>query len=89
MTKELFIDFLDRREIPYQERDINGLELVYVFSKKEFLLKQKHPKKYKDLYVPYLRVSHFDEDRWYTRDNGWTSYMSISRILEKCKELGA
>lgn len=87
MTRQEFIDFLVENEIPYSEYTEKGLDQVWVFAKMEYKLKKKHPRKYKDLYVPYLRVSHFDEDRWYTRYNGWTSYMSVDRVLEVCRLL--
>lgn len=89
MTRSEFINFLNSNDIPYEEYTENGLDQVYVFSKREFNEKKKHPKKNADLYVPYLRVSHFDGIEWYTRENGWTCYMSIDKILKKCKELGA
>ena len=91
MKRAEFINYLVENNIPYTEYVVEdkGIDQVYVFSRKEHEMVKAHPKKYKNLYVPYLRVSHFDGDRWYTRENGFTSYMSIEKILGKCKELGA
>ena len=67
--KERQIDFSDvtaEREIP----------TVFVYSHKEHIKKKFYPRKYKDLYVPYLRLSWNWED-WeddgtiYVRDNGY------------------
>lgn len=88
MTREEFINFLKENDIPFDEYTEHGLDQVYVYSKGEYQLKRKHPRKYKNLYVPYLRVSHFDEDRWYTRENGWCEHMNQDRVLEKCLYLG-
>lgn len=87
MTREEFINFLKEHDIPYSEYTGHGLDQVWVYSKEEYEKIKKHPRKYKDLYVPYLRVSHFDET-WYTRENGVTGYMSEDRVLEKCLKLG-
>lgn len=89
MTRQEFINYLEINEIPYSEYTENGADMVYVFSKVEYNKKKAHPRKYKNLYVPYLRVSHFDEYRWYTRDNGLCGYMSIKKVMDIVKELGA
>lgn len=86
MSRQEFIDFLVEKNIPYREYTEKGLDQVYVFSKGEYELKKKHPRKYSYLYVPYIRISHFDEVEWYTRENGYTCYMNVDRILEKCME---
>lgn len=88
MTKAEFVEFLEELGAPYEEVEINGLEQVYVYSRREYELKRKYPRKYKDLYLPYLRVSNFGGEL-YTRENGWCEYMPDSIVLEKCKELGA
>ena len=89
MTRGEFINLLVEKKIPYQEYTEKGLDQVYVYSKDEYEKKQNHPKKYADLYVPYLRVSNFDRDVWYTRENGWTQWMTQEKVLAKCEELGA
>ena len=89
MTRQEFIEFLVSNDIPHEEYTENGADMVYVFSKDEFEKKKKHPRKYANLYVPYLRVSHFGEgNEWYTRESGWTCYMSQEKVIRKCKELG-
>jgi len=87
MYREDFIDFLKENNLHYCENTVKGLDEVYVFSTVEFEAKHTHPRKFKNLYVPYLRVSNFDGD-WYVRDNGYCSYMPCEVVLEKCLELG-
>ena len=89
MTKEEFINFLEEHDIHYTEYTDNGLDQVYVLSREEYEKKKKNPRKYKYLYVPYIRVSHFDEPTWYTRENGWTQYMEVNKVLDKAIEIGA
>ena len=89
MTRNEFIKFLDTNDIPYKAENVNGLELVYVFGKAKKIIDPFNTSRVTD-FVPYLRVSHFDESehRWYTRDCGICGYKSVSWILKKCKELG-
>lgn len=89
MTREEFIKHLDTNDIPYSEYTENGLDMVYVFSKNEYEMKKAHPRKHRDLHVPYLRVSHFNEDRWYARENGYCCYMSEEEVLNIVDRLGA
>jgi hypothetical protein len=80
-----FVNWLEKKGIPHCEYTENGLDQVYVFSKKEYEMKQKHPRKNKDLYVPQLRVSQFDG--WpdlYVKDNGYCEYMNIQDIVRQC-----
>lgn len=88
MTREEFIEFLETNGIPYSECTVNGLDQVYVFSKDEYEKKEANPRKYKDLSVPYLRISHFDEYPWYTRENGCCCYMDEESVMDIVKELG-
>ena len=56
---------------------------IYVFDKDLFLLQKKHPRKYKNLYVPYMRLSRFEErsgDAVYVRDNGWCAWYSVEDV---------
>ena len=89
MTRTEFVKFLEENNIPFTEYTQNGADMVYVFERKAYEEKKKHPRKNKDMYVPYLRVSHFDEKSWYTRDNGYCCYMNQKTVLEKVKKLGA
>ncbi len=87
--KDELIIYLIENEIPYyEETSIKDYYAIYIYGKDEYEKKHAHPRKYKDLYVPYLRVSHFDEERPYTRQNGWCQHMSKERILEIVDELG-
>lgn len=87
MTKQEWISYLDSIGAIYQEYDNDGeLDQIYVRSKDEYKMKEAHPRKYKDLYIPYIRLSHFDDNRVYTRENGVTGYQSndrVKRIIEK------
>lgn len=91
MTREEFIEFLSEHGIPftcdYLACKYDG---VYVFSKKEYNLKKIHPRKYKDLYVPYIRVSDFGHKRGrvYTRENGLVGYKDLSEVLDICLKYG-
>lgn len=89
MKREAFIKYLEKKNIPYSEYTMNGADMVYVYNRREFELKKAHPRKYKDLFVAYLRVSHFDEDMLYTRDCGICGYMNEKEVMRKVKELGA
>ena len=88
MTREEFINFLKEHEIPFSEDTDNGMDMVYAYSKVEYELKKKHPRKFKNLYVPYLRVSNFDGE-WYTREDGWCCCLGKCTVLDKCLKLGA
>ena len=87
MTMKEFIKFLDTNIIDYHYENINGVDFVYVYGVKDCYI-DSFTGKIKD-YIPYLRVSHFDETNgfWYTRDNGICGYKSIDWILKRCKEL--
>lgn len=89
MTREEFIKLLDEIGAIYEESDVKGYDGIYICSREEYELRKKHPRKYKDLYVPYIRVSHFDEDQLYVKDNGWCCYRSIDKIIEQVKEYAA
>lgn len=80
--REKFIQFLKNNEIHYSEYTCNGLDAVYVFSRKEYEEVMKHPRKNKDMYVPQVRVSHFNEDRLYVKDNGWIRHMTYSDVID-------
>lgn len=62
----------------------NGLRMLYILDKEEAEIKEKHPKKYAQLFVSYLRVSkHDDHDYFYTRDNGVVGYRSDRWIKDR------
>ena len=92
MTREFkdeLIIYLIENDIPYyEETSIKDYYAIYIYEKDAYEKKHKHPRKYKDLYVPYLRVSRFDEERPYTRQDGWCQYMSKERVLEIVDKLG-
>lgn len=77
MSKQDWIDWLESIGARYHEYDNGGaVDQIYVFSKEEYDLKQAHPRRYKDMYQPYIRLSHFDTGEVYTRWNGYTSTMT-------------
>lgn len=87
MSSKEFMEFLDSIGARYEYTDNDGkLEQIYVFDKDAYDKKKKHPRKYKDLYVSYLRVSNFNADL-YTRQNGICKYMPDSIVKEICIEL--
>lgn len=92
MTREEFINYLMEIGVPFHDasEDIPGGEYdgVYIFEKKAYELKRKHPRKNKNLYIPYLRVSNFGGE-WYIRENGRTQYCPESIVLKKVKELAS
>jgi len=79
ITYEEMITWLNEHKARFQENEVNGLRQIYVYSKEEYDMKNAHPKKYKNLYVPYIRLSWHPEERddaIYTRWNGDTRYMT-------------
>lgn len=89
MTREDFIKYLEDNKIPYQEdHSIPNYDGVWVMDKDAYELSRKHPRKYKSLYVSYLRVSHFDEERPYTRRDGDCKYMDWTDVMKIVNYLG-
>ena len=84
---EKFINYCDEHKVPYELTEYNGTEFMYVYGSKRYKLKTTKPRKYKDLYVPYIRIS-FHSRGWYVRDNGYCSYMPESMIFASIEELG-
>ena len=64
-----------------------GIEQVYVFDKAVYDKKHKHPRKYKDLYVPYLRLSDHGDDGLYAKRDGYCEHMTDDEIKEVIDEL--
>jgi hypothetical protein len=98
MTREDFINYLVENNIPYCEDTENGNDYVYVFDKVAYELKKKYYEgrklELKDIYIPYLRVSHF-VDRgllmttlWYVRDNGICEWTPENVVMDRVKSLG-
>lgn len=80
--------YLDEIGARYNVVSINGFEMIYVFEKDAYDNKKKHPRKYKDLYVSYLRISKHDGDeRFYTKMDGITRYLPDYRIKKIIDEL--
>ena len=92
MNREQFINYLKEHNIPFSVEGLpEGYDGVYVLERKASEMKKKHPIKYKDLFVRYLRVSHFDERTgWaYTRYCGLCQWMRWDVIVRAVNELGA
>jgi hypothetical protein len=87
--KDELIMYLIENDIPYyEETQIENYYAIYIFDKDAYNKKMKHPVKNKHLYVPSLRVSHFDEDRLYVRQDGLCFYASEERVMDIVDELG-
>lgn len=92
MTKREFVDIIQKLDLPFEEVILENhpeYDGVYVCNRKEYELKKKHPIKYKDLYVSYVRVSHFDEDRLYVKHNGYVCYMNEQDVMDIIRDLAS
>ena len=91
MLREDFIEIIKKLELPFEEcskcggwsEDYDG---IYVFGKDEYTKKHKHPRKYKDLFVPYIRVSNFGGNM-YVRDCGYCYYTNDEDLKKKLYRL--
>lgn len=83
---EKFINYCDEHKIPYNLENYNGTEFMYVYNSERYKLKTTKPRKYKDLYVPYIRISFHDGD-WFVRNNGICEYMPELVIFASIEEL--
>lgn len=101
MTRQEFKNKMDHFGIEYLEvkpREDLEFYMIYIHGKKELEMKKAHPRKYKDLYVPEIRVSHFEGDtliqddyrpgRLYVKDCGVTYYLEDKKVIELCKRIG-
>lgn len=101
MTREDFKNHLEYYKVKYIEvkpRDDWDFYQIYVEDKRVREFKDSLPKTRSDVYVPYIRVSHFDgsekygmETRngfLYIRENGYTYWMKVSDVIKKCEEYG-
>lgn len=91
MKQAEFIEIIEKMGIPYTV--IEETKGVYCMSKTEYELKKKNPVKYRKLYIPYYRVSMFEDspnfeghDGLYVRDNGITGYKPLKIILRDLQE---
>lgn len=90
MTRDEFVMFLQKVKVPYEiVEGIEGYDGVYVYSRKEFNEKKAHPRKNKNLFVPYLRVSDFGTNRVYVRDCGLCEYRSLSNVIGQVTRMAA
>ena len=87
MFYEEFIKYLDDIGACYVVYNNPGRVQVYIHDKDLFLLKKKHPRKYKSLFIPYIRVSGFEEGKIYVRDCGLCFYETEEWVKNKAKEL--
>lgn len=87
MEKEELIQLCEEMGVPYiAETNSLGEEIVYVYDAGIYELKHKNPRKYNDVFLPYLRVSNFGPEP-YTRHNGWCQYANRQYIVDILKEL--
>ena len=83
-----FIEWLNKEGIHYSEFTENGLDQVYVYHRRLYEKKHQNPCEYKNLSVPYLRVSQFDGlPEVYVRDNGFCYYGDIQDVIKECVRL--
>lgn len=86
MTREEFIEYLKTTGLDFTESDVENYDGIYVLGC-ESKLKKKHPRKYKNLYVRYIRISGFDSNEWYVRDNGIVYYACEKKVMELIEDL--
>ena len=69
MTAKKFIEFLDKNDARYYYINHRTAgDVVCVFSKEECDKRKKHPRKYKDIKVPTIRISRFKKDKVFTAE---------------------
>jgi hypothetical protein len=61
-TKQDFLKYLEEIGAKYEVIEKGGIDFAYVYDKKAYTKKRD--------FVPYIRVSHFDDHEWYVRDCG-------------------
>ena len=91
MFREDFIALVEELGLPYKEAKIGLLrdkeyDGIYVYNKHEYEMFVKDPKKYKNLYVPYIRVSDFGSEM-YVRDNGYCYYTNDYDLKLKLQQM--
>lgn len=76
-------EYLDKIGARYETVTTGDFKQIYVFEKDAYDKKHKHPRKYKDLYVSYLRIScHPGHIGLYTRRDGICGYMTDETVKE-------
>lgn len=81
-------EYLEKIGARYTVVVTNGYEQVYVLEKDAYEKRDKNPRKYKDLYVSYLRISKPDDNKnLYTRNDGICGYMTDEKIKTIIDEL--
>ena len=91
MTRNEFIKFLQDNNVDYKEGKDCGWpvdsDVVYAYGQPETIFIPFFNQK--DVYTPYLRVSHFEgrPGMCYVRDNGFCTFMADGWIKRKCLEL--
>lgn len=79
ITKQDFLAYLRSIEAVFEETERGGIDFIYVYDKKAYTKKES--------YVPYMRVSHFFDEIWYTRINGACQEMETIDICEVAERL--
>ena len=87
INKENFVKWLKDNEVTFEIPD-RDIYTIFVYSKMEYEMKNKHPRKYKNIYIPYIRISWHDDkpEAVYTRWNGVCEYMTektVKRVIER------
>lgn len=92
MYKEDIIELIKELDLPYQVYKHELLEgeeyeAIYVYGKRSYMLRTKYPRRYKNLYQPYLRISHYYEGRLYVRDNGYCEFVNPVWLKERLMKM--
>lgn len=72
--------YLEKINARFSDSETNGLRQIYVYDKGVYDLKKKHPQKYRNLYMSYLRISDHGGDGLYTRMDGICGEMTDEKI---------
>lgn len=78
-NKQDFVAYLNSIGAIFEETTVNGMEFVYVYDKKAY--------ENKSSFVPYMRVSHFDEEEWYVRYCGYCESYDPEGICYKAEAM--
>ena len=89
MDKEMLLEKLKEMDLPYDVTGSGEDERIYVCARNAYKKKKEHPSKYKDLYVPYCRISFHSGGMIYVRDNGLCYYVNEQRLMELLERLAA
>ncbi len=89
MNKEMLLEKLKELDLPYEVTGFEDKEQIYVCARNAYKKKKEHPNKYKDLYLPYCRVSFYAGGKIYVRDNGLCHYVNKHQLMEILERLAA